>query len=65
MVVKRASDDFWPRDPPSHTINIASVAYNNIFLGEFMELDWDVFHVMPLLKYTINTSKFVFWGSIL
>ena len=41
----RASDDFWPRDPASHTIHIASVAYNTVFLGEFMQPDWDMFHV--------------------
>ncbi|KAL6547035.1 flavodoxin-like fold protein [Orobanche minor] len=41
--VIRASDDFWPRDPASHTIHIASVAYNTIFLGEFMQPDWDMF----------------------
>ena len=29
----------------SHTIHIASVAYNTIFLGEFMQPDWDMFHV--------------------
>ncbi|KAK4398674.1 putative galactinol--sucrose galactosyltransferase 1 [Sesamum angolense] len=27
-----------------HTIHIASVAYNTIFLGEFMQPDWDMFH---------------------
>lgn len=43
--VIRASDDFWPRDPASHTIHIASVAYNSIFLGEFMQPDWDMFQV--------------------
>lgn len=42
--VIRASDDFWPRDPASHTIHIASVAYNTLFLGEFMQPDWDMFH---------------------
>jgi len=42
--VVRASDDFWPRDPASHTIHIASVAYNSLFLGEFMQPDWDMFH---------------------
>lgn len=41
----RASDDFWPRDPASHTIHVASVAYNTVFLGEFMQPDWDMFHV--------------------
>jgi raffinose synthase len=42
--VVRASDDFFPRDPASHTIHIAAVAYNSVFLGEFMLPDWDMFH---------------------
>eukprot|EP00271_Cylindrocystis_brebissonii_P015187 TRINITY_DN373_c0_g1_i1.p1 TRINITY_DN373_c0_g1~~TRINITY_DN373_c0_g1_i1.p1 ORF type:complete len:829 (+),score=84.97 TRINITY_DN373_c0_g1_i1:41-2527(+) len=42
--VVRASDDFWPRDPASHTTHITSVAYNSLFLGEFMQPDWDMFH---------------------
>ncbi|KAG8385956.1 hypothetical protein BUALT_Bualt03G0099100 [Buddleja alternifolia] len=42
--VVRASEDFWPKDPASHTTHIASVAYNTIFLGEFMQPDWDMFH---------------------
>lgn len=41
--VVRASDDFWPRDPASHTVHIISVAYNSLFLGEFMQPDWDMF----------------------
>ncbi|XP_028771504.1 probable galactinol--sucrose galactosyltransferase 1 [Neltuma alba] len=50
--VVRASDDFWPRDPASHTIHIASVAYNTIFLGEFMQPDWDMFHSLhPMAEY--------------
>uniref|UniRef100_A0A2P2JPX3 galactinol--sucrose galactosyltransferase n=1 Tax=Rhizophora mucronata TaxID=61149 RepID=A0A2P2JPX3_RHIMU len=42
--VVRASDDFYPQDPISHTIHIAAVAYNSVFLGEFMQPDWDMFH---------------------
>ncbi|KGN65125.1 probable galactinol--sucrose galactosyltransferase 6-like isoform X2 [Cucumis sativus] len=42
--VVRASDDFYPRDPVSHTIHIAAVAYNTVFLGEIMVPDWDMFH---------------------
>lgn len=42
--VVRASDDFYPRDPVSHTIHIASVSYNSVFMGEFMQPDWDMFH---------------------
>lgn len=50
--VVRASDDFWPRDPASHTIHAASVAYNTVFLGEFMQPDWDMFHsVHPMAEY--------------
>jgi raffinose synthase len=42
--VVRASDDFYPRDPASHTIHISSVAYNSLLLGEFFQPDWDMFH---------------------
>ncbi|XP_039058539.1 probable galactinol--sucrose galactosyltransferase 1 [Hibiscus syriacus] len=50
--VMRASDDFFPRDPASHTIHIASVAYNTIFIGEFMQPDWDMFHSLhPMTEY--------------
>ncbi|KAL3532298.1 hypothetical protein ACH5RR_005819 [Cinchona calisaya] len=42
--IVRASDDFFPRDPVSHTIHIAAVAYNSVFLGEIMQPDWDMFH---------------------
>ncbi|GLT79529.1 hypothetical protein SLA2020_510140 [Shorea laevis] len=50
--VIRASDDFWPRDPASHTIHIASVAFNTVFLGEFMQPDWDMFHSLhPMAEY--------------
>ncbi|KAK8667539.1 hypothetical protein V6N13_007688 [Hibiscus sabdariffa] len=50
--VIRASDDFYPRDPASHTIHISSVAYNTLFLGEFMQPDWDMFHSLhPAADY--------------
>uniref|UniRef100_A0A0E0E914 galactinol--sucrose galactosyltransferase n=1 Tax=Oryza meridionalis TaxID=40149 RepID=A0A0E0E914_9ORYZ len=50
--VVRASDDFYPRDPASHTIHVASVAYNTVFLGEFMQPDWDMFHSLhPAAEY--------------
>ncbi|TYG72166.1 hypothetical protein ES288_D05G458100v1 [Gossypium darwinii] len=50
--VMRASDDFFPRDQASHTIHIASVAYNTIFIGEFMQPDWDMFHSLhPMAEY--------------
>ncbi|KAG9138104.1 hypothetical protein Leryth_001351 [Lithospermum erythrorhizon] len=50
--VVRASDDFYPRDPVSHTIHIAAVAYNSVFLGEFMLPDWDMFQSLhPAAEY--------------
>lgn len=50
--VIRASDDFFPNDPASHTIHVASVAYNTVFLGEFMQPDWDMFHSLhPMAEY--------------
>jgi raffinose synthase len=38
--VVRASDDFFPKEAVSHTIHIAAVAYNSVFLGEFMLPDY-------------------------
>ncbi|TQD89869.1 hypothetical protein C1H46_024571 [Malus baccata] len=50
--VVRASDDFYPRDPALHTIHISSVAYISLFLGEFMQPDWDTFHSLdPVADY--------------
>ncbi|KAM1750825.1 hypothetical protein FF1_008994 [Malus domestica] len=50
--VVRASDDLYPSDPASHTIRISSVAYNTLFLGEFVHPDWDMFHsVHPAAEY--------------
>ena len=43
--VARASDDFWPRDPASHTVHVANVAYNSLFIGEIAQPDWDMFQV--------------------
>ncbi|VFQ97481.1 unnamed protein product [Cuscuta campestris] len=52
VAIARASDDFFPRDPISHTIHIAAVAYNGVFLGEFMVPDWDMFHSLhPAAEY--------------
>ena len=53
--VVRASDDFYPRDPASHTIHISSVAYNTLFLGEFMQPDWDMFHVSRRISSAMKT----------
>lgn len=50
--IVRASDDFFPREPVSHTVHIASVAYNSVFLGEFMQPDWDMFQSLhPVAEY--------------
>ncbi|XP_051150381.1 probable galactinol--sucrose galactosyltransferase 6 isoform X2 [Andrographis paniculata] len=50
--IVRASDDFFPREPVSHTIHIAAVAYNSVFLGEVMLPDWDMFHSLhPAAEY--------------
>lgn len=50
--VVRTSDDFYPKDSASHTIHISSVAYNTLFLGEFMQPDWDMFHSLhPVAEY--------------
>ena len=41
--VARASDDFYPREPASHTVHVVNVAYNSLFLGEIVHPDWDMF----------------------
>ncbi|KAJ1489962.1 raffinose synthase, partial [Baffinella frigidus] len=41
--VARASDDFYPREPASHTVHILNVVYNTLFLGEIVHPDWDMF----------------------
>jgi raffinose synthase len=56
--VVRASDDFYPRDPASHTVHVASVAYNTVFLGEFMQPDWDMFHVSSRVDCCFASSWF-------
>ena len=39
----RASDDFYPANEASHTVHIANVVYNSIFMGEIVLPDWDMF----------------------
>lgn len=41
--VARASDDFYPRRPESHSVHLVNVAYNSLFLGEICLPDWDMF----------------------
>eukprot|EP00591_Stephanopyxis_turris_P007599 CAMPEP_0195514416 /NCGR_PEP_ID=MMETSP0794_2-20130614/5810_1 /TAXON_ID=515487 /ORGANISM="Stephanopyxis turris, Strain CCMP 815" /LENGTH=837 /DNA_ID=CAMNT_0040642659 /DNA_START=337 /DNA_END=2847 /DNA_ORIENTATION=+ len=42
--VARASDDFYPHRPESHTVHLVNVAYNSLFMGEICLPDWDMFH---------------------
>eukprot|EP00252_Welwitschia_mirabilis_P015250 TRINITY_DN3351_c0_g1_i6.p1 TRINITY_DN3351_c0_g1~~TRINITY_DN3351_c0_g1_i6.p1 ORF type:complete len:667 (+),score=111.67 TRINITY_DN3351_c0_g1_i6:260-2260(+) len=50
--IVRACEDFMPRDPLSQTVFVASVAYNSLLLGEFMQPDWDMFHSFhPAAEY--------------
>jgi len=39
----RASDDFYPSRPASHTMHIVNVGYNSLLLGELGVPDWDMF----------------------
>lgn len=41
--VARASDDFYPARPESHSVHLVNVAYNSLFLGEICLPDWDMF----------------------
>ncbi|KAK1310799.1 putative galactinol--sucrose galactosyltransferase 2 [Acorus calamus] len=42
--ITRASDDYYPKNPASQTLHIATVAFNSIFLGEIVVPDWDMFY---------------------
>lgn len=42
--IARASDDFYPRRPSSHSVHLVNVAYNSLFIGEICLPDWDMFH---------------------
>ena len=39
----RSSDDFWPRDPASHTTHVAINAGNSVFMAALVQPDWDMF----------------------
>jgi len=43
LPLMRASDDFFPDDPFSHNVMIASLAYNSLLLGHLSTPDWDMF----------------------
>ncbi|GFS45666.1 seed imbibition 1 [Actinidia rufa] len=42
--ITRASDDYYPKNSTTQTLHIAAVSYNNIFLGEVVVPDWDMFY---------------------
>lgn len=42
--ITRASDDFYPREPASHTVHLGVCAYNSLFIGPLLLPDWDMFH---------------------
>lgn len=42
--VARASEDFFPDRPETHSVHLVNVAYNSLFLGEICLPDWDMFH---------------------
>jgi raffinose synthase len=42
--VARASEDFFPHRPESHSVHLVNVAYNSLFIGEICLPDWDMFH---------------------
>jgi raffinose synthase len=42
--IARASDDFYPARPESHSVHLVNVAYNTLFVGEICLPDWDMFH---------------------
>ena len=41
--VARASEDFFPHRPESHSVHLVNVAYNSLFIGEICLPDWDMF----------------------
>jgi raffinose synthase len=42
--IARASEDFFPDKPETHSVHLVNVAYNSLFLGEICLPDWDMFH---------------------
>jgi raffinose synthase len=38
--VTRVSDDFYPRQPASHTVHLGVCAYNSLFIGPLLLPDW-------------------------
>ncbi|KQK19399.1 hypothetical protein BRADI_1g48050v3 [Brachypodium distachyon] len=60
----RASDDFFPREAESHTIHVAAVAYNSVFLGEFMLPDWDMFHSLHAAGEYHGSARAISGGPV-
>lgn len=59
-VIARSSDDFWPRDPASHTTHVAVNAYNSLFMGVLIQPDWDMFHSLHPAGLLHATARVVF-----
>ncbi len=56
----RSSDDFWPRDPASHTTHVAINAGNSVFMAALVQPDWDMFqsqHPAALLHATARVVR--------
>lgn len=60
--ITRASDDYYPTNPSTQSLHIAAVAFNSIFLGEFVVPDWDMFYVRNgLLEYHFLLHLIIFY----
>ena len=59
-VITRASDDYYPKNSTTQTLHIAAVSYNNIFLGEVVVPDWDMFYVRMAWPLFCYKNKFYF-----
>ena len=58
--IARSSDDFWPREPASHTTHVAVNAYNSLFMSAILQPDWDMFqskHPAGLLHATARVVR--------
>ncbi|GLU20647.1 hypothetical protein SLE2022_368360 [Rubroshorea leprosula] len=42
--ITRVSDDYYPQNPATQTLHVASVSFNSIFFGEVAVPDWDMFY---------------------
>ena len=60
----RASDDFYPLRPASHTAHVANCAYNSLFLGEIVGVDWDMFHSRHPAALLHATARAVSGGPV-